>query len=957
MSRILIKIALLAIGVQFFFIQSLAQEPYHYFLGAEEFANVDIYEIVQAEEGNYWIATDNGIYAFDGYTFKQYTHPDQLSNSVFNLIESPDGKIYFNNLNGQIFFVDSNIVELIHQVPDSLISPFVSYNFLDKNTIVVHGKALYKFDVATPNKIVFLERDGITHQYFSAIKPYDEETLVVHYWSDSLIFINSKKCISLPIKLEKGEKLLPSAVLNTIELQGELGFKDAGRIVYKAEVLDSSVNLRQLYQGPSSLSRSYSTISYLWFASEKQGLQRVNLNTNKIDKLFKSFFISYVFQDQRGNILLGTFDYGIILIPPIQSELYIPSQRLPISKFKILNDSIVTLGGKDGNLYLWNGGAEKLLFEKGYKRIELLEYIKAYNYLLFDIDRPYLLNITHQEKKFALEASSIKDFSKVNDSVFLLAGNLGTYFLEFRNKEPLLTKVLEGRSYAVEKDKKNTILVGTSKGFFAISKQDRKEVKLNDKTILVSKLKKHENTVYVISKNKGLYLWKDEQLQPFDEGTVFSQNNHIIDIHFWKSLLLVQRKYGIELVTKKGDKLAEINAADGLSNAPIQLEVYGDYLYALQEKGIQKLDLKKLLEYQPKPKFKGYQLLINGKAVDESEFLNLESDKNNIEFKAFAPYLELSKGLKYRFYLKGYDLDPLILNYDQNSINYKSIPPGDYIFTATLLYKGKMMDELSFNMIIDYPFYQKWWFYLLVICTTLLLSVLFFLVRIQSIKKKNKEVLEKKSLEQKAVESQLKALRSQMNPHFIFNALNSIQDLILQQDTERSYDYIVVFSELVRNTLNYSNREFIPLQDELDFLGVYLSLEKLRFKSDFEYVIDSQVSVDIEVPPLVIQPFIENALTHGLLHKSGLKKLTIQLKIEEQLICFIEDNGIGQERARAIKERQNNKYESFSLGAIKERMKILQEQFGKEAFYTIEDLYPLKEDKGTRVTLIMPYKN
>jgi hypothetical protein len=943
--------------VQFFFLKGFAQEPYHYFLGAEAFTNVDVYGIIQARTGDYWITTDNGIYAFDGYTFRQYTHPDQLSNSVFNPIESPAGGIYFNNLNGQIFFVDSNRVSLIHQVPDSLISSFISYNFLDENTIVVHGKSLYTFAIKEPHKIRVLLKDDQTHQYLSKIKRVKKGTLAVHYWLDSITLITENGCKNYSIQLENNEQLLPNTILNLIEQEGKYWFKDGGRVIYEAEFQEGQVTLKQEQKGPPGLSRTYCTQDFLWFASEKQGLQRVNLKTNKTDELFKGIFISHVFQDQRGNILLGTFDHGIILIPPISSELLISSQELAISTFNILNDTVFYLGGKDGDLYRWKEQRLKKLFEEGYKRVELLEYIEAYGLLLFDIDRPYLFDVARQTMASALEASSIKDFSKVNDSLYLLAGNLGAYLLEFKSSKPILTSVFDGRSYAIEMDNNNTILVGSSKGLFSIKTGQKKAIKLNDKPLLVSQLKKHKGTIYVVSKTKGLYLWEDQQLQPFNTEQAFLKHQNILDIHFWNELLLVQHKKGIEIINKKGEKQAEINATDGLEkNTPLQIEVHGDYLYALQNTGIQKLDLKKLLAYQPRPMFKRVQLLINGELVENKEAFELNSDQNNVEFIVSAPYLELSKGLKYRFYLKGYDSAPLVVDYDQNKIKYQSIPPGDYEFSAALLYKGQPQDQFRVQLKIDHPFYQKWWFYLLVMGVTLCISILFFLIRIQAIRTKNNELLEKKNLAQKAVESQLKALRSQMNPHFIFNALNSIQDLILQQDTERSYDYIVVFSELVRNTLNYSNKEFIPLQDELNFLDVYLSLEKLRFKSGFEYVIDNQVKEDVEVPPLVIQPFIENALTHGLLHKEGVKKITIQLKLEEQLICFIEDNGIGQERAKAIKERQNNKYESFSLGAIKERMKILQEQFGKEAHYVIEDLYPDKKDKGTKVTLIMPYK-
>ncbi len=203
---------------------------------------------------------------------------------------------------------------------------------------------------------------------------------------------------------------------------------------------------------------------------------------------------------------------------------------------------------------------------------------------------------------------------------------------------------------------------------------------------------------------------------------------------------------------------------------------------------------------------------------------------------------------------------------------------------------------------------------------------------------------------------QLKSLRSQMNPHFIFNSLNSIQDLILQQNTDASYDYIVLFARLVRNTLNYSNKDFIAIDKELEFLEVYLQLEKLRFEDDFAYTIQHTHTEGISVPSLLVQPFIENALLHGLLHKSGKKELIIDFTFTTHLTCTITDNGIGRREAKKIQERQGGHHQSFALEAIQQRLEILKEQYGAAVGYQICDLYDQDFATGTKVEIIMPYQ-
>jgi len=166
-----------------------------------------------------------------------------------------------------------------------------------------------------------------------------------------------------------------------------------------------------------------------------------------------------------------------------------------------------------------------------------------------------------------------------------------------------------------------------------------------------------------------------------------------------------------------------------------------------------------------------------------------------------------------------------------------------------------------------------------------------------------------------------------------------------------------LFAKLIRNTLSYSSQDFIPIEKELDFLKVYLQLEKLRFGEDFSYNINYYGNEDLEVPSLLIQPFIENALVHGLLHKTGKKELTIEYTfINNTLQCVITDNGIGRNKASEISSRQGNHHESFALGAIEKRLEIFKKQYNDHIGYVIEDLYNKHIAKGTKVIVIMPFK-
>ncbi|CAL2104377.1 His_kinase domain-containing protein [Tenacibaculum sp. 190130A14a] len=201
---------------------------------------------------------------------------------------------------------------------------------------------------------------------------------------------------------------------------------------------------------------------------------------------------------------------------------------------------------------------------------------------------------------------------------------------------------------------------------------------------------------------------------------------------------------------------------------------------------------------------------------------------------------------------------------------------------------------------------------------------------------------------------QLKSLKAQMNPHFMFNAMNSIQNLVLKGDKQEAYNYLTKFSSLIRENLNMSEKSFVSFEEELSLLQKYLELEKLRFREDFEYVIKGIEQVyDIKVPSMIIQPFVENSIKHGLLHKlNGVKKVKITFKVEDVFTCIIEDNGVGIAASKEINRRNQNQNNSFSTKAIQDRLSLL-----KDYYKTDIGFYYQQVKEGTKVIIKIPYTN
>ena len=221
-------------------------------------------------------------------------------------------------------------------------------------------------------------------------------------------------------------------------------------------------------------------------------------------------------------------------------------------------------------------------------------------------------------------------------------------------------------------------------------------------------------------------------------------------------------------------------------------------------------------------------------------------------------------------------------------------------------------------------------------------------------------VIEKIQLEQQATISELKALRTQMNPHFIFNCLNAIKSYTLNHDTEGADFYLTKFSKLIRQVLENSRSEKITLHNELETLKLYLDMEKLRSgdKLDYDIHVADDVEADfVEIPPMLIQPYVENAIWHGLMHKEIGGKIVIDCRQKEDkyLVISILDNGIGRDNAEALKSKTATRHKSFGMKITSERMDITKQLYNIETKITIEDLKNADGTAaGTKVSLEIP---
>lgn len=336
--------------------------------------------------------------------------------------------------------------------------------------------------------------------------------------------------------------------------------------------------------------------------------------------------------------------------------------------------------------------------------------------------------------------------------------------------------------------------------------------------------------------------------------------------------------------------------------------------------------------------------------------LILTHDQNfiSIEFKSLQYHTEKTR---YYYQLEGVDADWVPA---ENLLvaRYTKLPPGDYIFHVKSMNMAGVFSRNTTSLHINVlpAFWQTWWFRALCILAVLAMIYGYFRYRLYTVKKEAKN---RAAFREELAQMEMKALRAQMNPHFIFNSLNSIQTFMMKNETEQALSYLSRFARLIRNVLDHSQLNNITIVRETEMLENYLELERLRLNDQFDYkiVIDPLLDKDfLEIPAMVIQPFAENAIWHGLLHKKEKGLLTIAfIRKENKIHCIIEDDGVGREAAMVLKQQSHPTHISRGVQITKDRLQIYNSRYNMDAFFDIEDLKDATgKATGTRINLWFP---
>jgi sensor histidine kinase YesM len=486
-----------------------------------------------------------------------------------------------------------------------------------------------------------------------------------------------------------------------------------------------------------------------------------------------------------------------------------------------------------------------------------------------------------------------------------------------------------------------------------------KYLPFNGKQISAACLVQYDKKAYVGTFDIGLLIIGEKGIEnfSFNQGVV---SNIILKIRkFHNHLVLVEPGY-IQIFDLLENKI--------VNTIPIPIEFNGTVYDIYEEKEQLFLAMKNnefhLSLSEVKADLPLAYLLSTSNSLKQNEIEDnamLSYNENAIQFKLSSPSYINPEAIHFMYQLIGSNdsswkplIGPIF------NVSFESLKPGKYEFKAYAVnfQGGRSKNTLHFKFNINNPWWMQWWFISLIILFVIALSTLILTIYYQGLKRRDRHVIEKLTLQNELRKSLLKTIVTQMNPHFIFNAMNTIQSFVYKNDKRSVSNYMGKFSELIRKILDTSNINSISLMEEIEILELYLDLEKARFESDFsvQLTVDPELDLEnIQIPPMFIQPCIENAIKHGLFHKKGLRHLKILIAYDDAQKDYIrieiDDDGVGRIRSREINKTLLANHKSFAGSAMESRVDLINQTLEKKISLIVIDK---AEQAGTIVIIRLP---
>lgn len=942
---------------------SYAQHPFFYTVTDDNgLPSNEVYDIEQDSFGYVWIGCDAGLFRYDGFRFEQYSNKGQNAVAISSLRFSEGGRLYCQNFFGQVFSVYNDSLHIAVDVKEKVKG--------HPEFAVGRGETLL---LSLPEGLVaYADRDSIGKMLYPGVGSFDLETqdgnrlfyvngqrqLVYRDWAGN----GPEKKVDLPADILNGgstfslrafgRKLL-LAVYNPNDNVNSLAVVEGDNVLFAHKLM-----------GHHFAERLYNFVyvaGHYWICTSN-GAYLLNDRGDITAQYFKGEKISDVIVDREGSLWFSSLQNGLFVVPHLElSLLNTTNSGLGddnVTAVRALGDSSVLFGTYRGDVFLYNfveGTLISLPRGKG-KVYRNVTCIIPKNRDDIVVARGGLSSIslkTGRERYFS--ATYIRDFAEAGDSLYYVS----TVFISSLSTQAMLSGGrIQPRVLANVSGKRVCFESGTGTLWFTLNTglayrqgNDFVSFMQNGKPLFSSALFADSSGLWVGTVSDGVYNIRNRKVRTHLNAGNGLLGNNIKCFTSRGDTLYIATDVCINVRYPNGT-IRYIRHANGINAKEINaMCVAGPYLVVGTLRGMFLVPVRTPFSNVIRPNIKLTSVVANG-VVENGDRIELGHDNRDVVISFSSVALKSRGRFSYNYRITGFQDEWKIIDGSAGSVRLNHLPAGRYRFEVKSVNEDNMESPVAgVDFVVRPPFWQTPVFYILLAFSTAVLVAVGFIIRIRAIQRRA-------SIREQVTSSQLTALKAQMNPHFMYNTLNSIQDLVLQKDVKSTNYYLSRYSTLMRKILDSSGSNEIDLAEEIEMLQLYLELEKLRFGKDFVFHITCDEDVDrhdTAIPSMLIQPFVENALKHGLLHKRGEKRLDVSFRRQgRDVVCTITDNGVGRKKAAEIKARSATAHKSFATQATEKRLALINANRTERVRLEIEDLFTDGAASGTKVKIYFP---
>jgi len=943
----------------------------------EGLPGLTVYQILQDTQGYMWMATNNGLCRFDGRDFEVYQDLRMQDNDILELKKDRFERLWFFNLPGELSYLyqdsifqfsksyldkdeevknfwtlENGLLCLINKNNNTYLL-LIGFG-LERNFILLDKKELIGPNSSASKGMIINEGK---QPYFVHIAKGIHKLSILKIYKDSL----SKRIYSFGNQVLSAKQKLPPFLVQSVSSVYHVESDSVVRITPIEGIIKKLIEMEKEYLIPFNKNGVYQ------YSKTKQNLERI--------KSISNLDVNCIAKDMENNYWIGTSGKGVYVTPNLDIEYFNSLNG------KLPEDYIYSIHGTKDKIYVGHKNGWLTTFENE-KLIESNQIInrgdlrsittnkKEELFLGFDkgiIKFPIGQPLEYDKSRIS-NFGAIKKLKFHNDFIYE-ANSSGVHRLKFHkennsNEVSLNEKIYSKRTYGLCFDEKKWTWIGTTEGIYFNDGNKTQQFlagNLNNAYSVNDMCFSTDNSIWAALKQQGVLRIKNEKtLRKYttNDGLLSNICNVV-----WpeKDTLWIGTNKGINKLVIPTGKIYSLTVNDGLpSNQITAIYTRQNKIWIGTPKGLAIMPRKIFDFIPPKPETRLKTIKINGDLYPNERSYSLDYDQNNVQIQYRGIAFHAKGKEKYQYRMLG--LDTTWQYTDSRSVYYYTLEPGKYEFEVNTI-SSKDIKGLATSKIkiyISEAWWKIWWIQLLAVFMLLgLTSWLIYNRQRKLLAQERKE----NQIQENINSLKTKALQTQMNPHFIFNTLNAIQDHLLTNNKEQALESLSHFARMINFIFENAGNKKITLKEELGFLKHYLDLEKLRFEDQIDIILNVDASMqakenEIELPPLLIQPIIENAFKHGLHHKLEKGRLEINFvhAIDMACKCSIEDDGVGRAKAAEFSLNQfaNQNRTTSGLEITKERLSLFHKDkyLSTDKYFRITDLIDRNNNGiGTKVEI------